>query len=541
MIDDLTNRLSEPLSLSKGKDRTQIIDAENGDVYGFVADGKITMYNKPSNDNGIQGMYYPMNKIESIRESPQIGYVIVRTVEGNEYHHRKDVKGTYIPRMGDDGEYTIVEDNGYLPPFDPRDKGLTTTERAFVMTFPQWRDFLYLDVNRNRIMMDWSMLDEGEPKIEPYSKDTKSGADLTRIVKRLEEITGKVQIAEGKECEIPYRPDVRHVNRIVTALASSNKKDPFIETIRRARHKEGGMDYADFLMSVGCRSGLNPMEEAKYLQYVSRGIFLTVIQRHMEDNRQRPIPFVPVLIGEQGVGKSTLCSLIGMDWYRATSESVKDGKKFYESVQGSVIVELKESVQFKGSHVIESMKQFADMTELQYRKSYGEDASLTAIMFTMIATTNDMNILRDETGNRRFFPVYMDREDTIGHKHIEDYTREDILDMWAQALRDYRNGARWDTERYEEGMKRIIDHVQSSATVIEDDVLDALKMMDETCPKAGDRITNGQIREYLDNERGYYGKDLDGLVLKVRKASIHQYKPYKSGSVRGLERTKTDQ
>jgi len=273
-----------------------------------------------------------------------------------------------------------------------------------------------VDVLRDRPIIDCSMI--GEPgRIVPY--EGINSVELTEIRDILE--TKCVQPVEdgGKVKEIRFRSNKEHTHGVITVLAKKNRRDPFIERIRRVGW-DGKERLENFLKNIGCSARLSDEnKEYAYLAFVSRGIFLSVLERHLDangvptDGDYEPIKFVPVLIGEQDTGKSTLCRKIGLDqsgWYRATNVSFDQKQKFYEGVQGGVIVELKEGTQMMRDSA-ESLKAFTDETRLQYRKPYAVDAtSGMKINFTMIVTTNNETILKDDTGNTRFYPVYMSRQ-----------------------------------------------------------------------------------------------------------------------------------
>lgn len=213
-----------------------------------------------------------------------------------------------------------------------------------------------------------------------------------------------------------------------------------------------------------------------------------------------------------------------MDWYRPTNVSFEQQKKFYESVQGGVIVELKEGTQMQ-KDTVETMKAFADEVRLQYRKSYGLDASSgMKIMFTMIATTNDQQILKDDTGNRRFYPVYMtrtpDAANNIGAaRYIEDYTDDEILQLWAEALHLFKKGARWDSEIYKPDMADIIREVQGSATQDYVGHEEVMNFLNAECPNVGDYVTVDDVRSLLRGSSQYFSAtDIDKIIQKVSKS-----------------------
>lgn len=513
MTDDISNHPSpftfaeEPLTIVKGNDGKDYLKYES-ELYGFIAGDMLTMYNDPEEDT-LHGMTYKVKDIQRIR-TDDVGKVRIELKTGDEYTHRK--------AAGKDEDYTIVKPPEYIPA-DEND--LWNTRRLILHMFPDLADCMYKDILRDRLMINCAMI--GEPdKIVPY--EGKNSIELSRIRNIIETYTETRTTENGKAKLIRFKSNKDNTNDALMMLADMQLRNPFIDRIKRV-HWDGIERIDNFLSDIGCDARLS--EELKgivYLKIVSRGIFLSVLERQLDDMGNftdadyKPIQFVPVIIGDQGAGKTTLCRKIGLDWYRSTNVSFEQQKKFYESVQGGVIVELKEGTQMQ-KDTVESMKAFADETRLQYRKSYGVDASSgMKIMFTMIATTNDEQILKDDTGNRRFYPVYMIRTESA-LKYIEDYTDDEILQMWAEALHLYKQGERWDSRIYDPEIAPIIREVQVSATQNYAGHDEILNFLNTECPNIGDWVTLDQVRECLRQSTMYYGAtDIEKIILRVSRS-----------------------
>lgn len=519
----IVNPVISPLTIVKGKDgKKHIQDQDTKEEYAIVEGDRLRMYNTPSDDdNGIQGIFYKVADVAEIRLSSKVNCVEVRTQDGNTFTHMKDQNG-----------YRIVD----LAPPNYADSGVSSIINVFRHLYPNHRDYLYWDVMRDRPMLDTAMFGDSPSKIVSYVGGTKS-PELTRIRAKMSEQTYEALTPKGNVKTMNFKPDRADVDAAVRLIASENPRDTFLDHLRRI-HWDGIHRVSDFLYMNGCTGGIkDPNNNAEYLRIVSEGIFLTVLQRHLDED-MKEIQFIPILIGPQGVGKSTMCKRLGMSrWFRSTTKSFDDDKAFYESVQGATVVELKESTQLEKG-MLSTIKAFADASSLQYRKSYGEDSTEgIRIYFTMIATTNNETILRDDA-NRRFFPVHMYREDA--YKEIEDWTDEEIEQLWAEALQLYKSGKRWDSRIYVDkkgGLKSFILEAQGSAVQMEGWEIRLKQLIDEYYPHKGDRVKSTMIRQYL--ERGdpaetdedvrvdkygreirkaqpdlYYGKDLDSVMNK---------------------------
>lgn len=143
-----------------------------------------------------------------------------------------------------------------------------------------------------------------------------------------------------------------------------------------------------------------------------------------------------VLVGPQGIGKSTLFDFLGMQWYSdsLTMGDMKD-KSGAEKVLGKFIVEVPELSGMRKAEA-ETIKSFITRREDQYRPAYGRVVEMHPRTCILVGTTNAVEgFLRDTTGNRRFWPVEVHE----GGK-VFKLTPEDIAQIWAEAKALYEAG-----------------------------------------------------------------------------------------------------
>mgnify|MGYP000165113958 CR=1 FL=1 len=130
-----------------------------------------------------------------------------------------------------------------------------------------------------------------------------------------------------------------------------------------------------------------------------------------------------VLVGPQGIGKSTLFSKLGKDWY-SDSLSICDmkDKTAAEKLQGYWILELGELAGMKKVDV-EIIKSFISRTDDKFRQSYGVNVENHPRNNIIVGTTNsEGGFLRDITGNRRFWPVYVN-----GQSKLKPWDMKDVV------------------------------------------------------------------------------------------------------------------
>ena len=147
---------------------------------------------------------------------------------------------------------------------------------------------------------------------------------------------------------------------------------------------------------------------------------------------------IPVIIGGQGIGKSTMLAKLGKQWY-SDSLSISDmkDKTAPEKLQGNWLLELSELAGIKKMDV-ETVKSFASRVDDKYRPSYGRVVESHPRQCIIIGSTNsDGGFLRDVTGNRRFWPINVTGE---GTRRPWDITEYEVDQIWAEAVANFNAG-----------------------------------------------------------------------------------------------------
>ncbi len=144
---------------------------------------------------------------------------------------------------------------------------------------------------------------------------------------------------------------------------------------------------------------------------------------------------VVILEGKQGSGKSSaIAMLAGPLWF---TDELPDLHTKDAAIQlaGKWIIELSELSALRRAD-IETIKKFMARSTDTYRAPYERSTGDHPRQSVFIATTNDEHYLKDQTGNRRFWPLMCG---TINVAAI----RRDRDQLWAEAFTRYRAGERW--------------------------------------------------------------------------------------------------
>lgn len=172
-----------------------------------------------------------------------------------------------------------------------------------------------------------------------------------------------------------------------------------------------------------------------YVRAVTRKTLVAAIARVMFPGVK--FDTMMVLAGPQGKGKSTLISKLAGEWFSDSLllSDAKD-KTAAEKLQGYWILEIGELAGMKKTD-IETLRGFLSRQNDIYRAAFGRRATPHPRQCVFIGTTNADTYLRDITGNRRFWPVK-----TPGGEGRSSWsiTKEEVQQIWAEALYYYKNG-----------------------------------------------------------------------------------------------------
>lgn len=150
---------------------------------------------------------------------------------------------------------------------------------------------------------------------------------------------------------------------------------------------------------------------------------------------------VLILEGEQGRWKSTALSVLAGAWFMDTPFTLGD-KDAFLVIRGSLIVELAELDGFSRAESSRAKAFFSSPADTFVPK-YVARAVRVPRQCVFVGTVNHGTYLRDTTGNRRYWPVRIDRGQI-------DELRADRDQIWAEAVHLYEQGQRWWVEPEEQ-------------------------------------------------------------------------------------------
>lgn len=175
-------------------------------------------------------------------------------------------------------------------------------------------------------------------------------------------------------------------------------------------------------------------EDNAYTQAVMRKSLCAAVARAVIGGVK--FDYMPIIVGPQGIGKSTLLAILGKEWF-SDSLTTFEGKEAAELIQGTWINEVGELTAFTKQEN-QVIKQFLSKTDDIYRAAYGRRTEKYPRRCVFFGTSNDSEFLKDATGNRRFWPV--DVGTYKAKKSVwEDLPRE-VDQIWAEAYAYWQLG-----------------------------------------------------------------------------------------------------
>lgn len=195
-----------------------------------------------------------------------------------------------------------------------------------------------------------------------------------------------------------------------------------------------------------------------------------------------------ILQGGQGIGKSTTLQRLSLGYYTDITEKISDEVTF--KVLRTWLVELSElSTMVKTDS--DTFKAWLSATKDTVRKRYATDPTDHPRTFAVLGTTNNKEILKDRTGNRRYWLMYCEK-DRIKHS-IWSLDYEYILQLWSEVYQWYLSK---ESLLISEETKQYMENLSSNA--LEYDPLEEkiVNILDMYVPKNWKEVINNPQKRH---------------------------------------------
>lgn len=219
----------------------------------------------------------------------------------------------------------------------------------------------------------------------------------------------------------------REVGEQLLAVARRHAYDPLIDWFNALPEWDGKPRVRSFFGTYFGAKG-----DAEHLQTISQAFLVSTVARAMQPGCE--VHTVPVLVGEQGAGKSRSLRALGGLFFAPLSMNLGD-KDSRMLAASNWIIELAELAAIRNVD-LEKIKSFISDPFDKIRPPYGKVHEMFLRRCVFVGTTNEDEILTDYTGNRRWWPIVVTKGDVDGIARDRDQ-------IFAEALALYRAGTQW--------------------------------------------------------------------------------------------------
>lgn len=234
-----------------------------------------------------------------------------------------------------------------------------------------------------------------------------------------------------------------------------------------------------------CAVSPNDQDHARYISEVGKRWLISAVARVLMPGCKAD--GVLILEGRQGAMKSTtLRTIAGADWF-GDSLPPMHSKDASDYLRGKWVIEMAELSNMNKAEV-EVVKAFIAREEERFRPAYGRNEISYPRQCVFAGSTNKTDYLRDETGNRRFWPV------KVGQSCDVQSLGRDRDQIWAETLSMFKDGEIWwltgDVLKVAEGQQA----ARVSQDAWEGDILQYVAMREEvSCATIARDVLNIEV------------------------------------------------
>jgi predicted P-loop ATPase len=271
---------------------------------------------------------------------------------------------------------------------------------------PEWAGRLWYDAFRER-----TILCAQPPWMSTIVPHDWGGEDDTRAAAWLQ------------HAEIAVSPAM--AAQAVDVVARDHRYHPVLNYLSRCRWDEKPRLDTWAIRYLGA-------EDTPYVRAVAARWLISAVARVHEPGCKADC--VLILEGRQGLGKSTALKTLAQPWFsdEIATLGTKDAAM---QVAGVWVVEMAELDSMSRGD-IGKVKAFVSRTTDRFRPPYGHRVVQQPRQSVFAGSVNHTDYLRDETGARRFWPLWCTNIDLTALGNDRDQ-------LWAEAMRRYRRGTCW--------------------------------------------------------------------------------------------------
>jgi hypothetical protein len=283
---------------------------------------------------------------------------------------------------------------------------------------PAWRDVVAFDRLADKVMLMAPIPETSGRKSNNFQPRPLLDSDVRKATVWFQQngLTriGKEAVADGLEL-----------------VAQERSFDPLEDKLRSL--KWDGVPRISRWLFDYCGVQITSTQPEAYLEAVARKWLIAAVARAFRPGCK--VDTVLVLAGAQGLAKSTFGNTLAYDLWFSDALPAVHTKDASGHLCGRWIIELAEMAHASRADV-EETKAFVSRSVERFRRPYDRLEIEYPRRCIFFGTSNRNTFLRDETGNRRFWPVDVSVIDI-------ERLRADRDQLWAEAVHAFDAGEKW--------------------------------------------------------------------------------------------------
>ena len=287
-------------------------------------------------------------------------------------------------------------------------------------------------------------------------------------------------------------------------------------------------------------------EESDYIYEATRIMMMGAVQRVY--NPGCKFEYMVCLVGGQGAGKSSFLRFLTMEneWFSDDLRKLDD-ENVFRKIQGHWIIEIAEMLATCNARSVEEIKSFLSRQSETYKVPYETHPEDRPRQCIFVGSSNNADFLPfDRSGNRRFIPVFVDKEKAEQHPlEDEDETRSYMEQCWAEIMDMYHRGVNTKLVFNKELTEELIEMQKNCMP--EDTKVGIIRNFLETTKE--DYVCSSMIYELAfhhknEEPKPYESKEIGAIMRNEfsndwESISTHRFKKY--GTQRGWKRKHIDE
>jgi hypothetical protein len=237
-----------------------------------------------------------------------------------------------------------------------------------------------------------------------------------------------MSIQSSSYCEQDVTP--QRVMKCLNSYATSTKNKVF-DFLEKLEYKGEGYikNYVDLI---------EPKKDINVAYFTSWMVgMMNNIHRRRISDKISPLTIV-LAGGRQGIGKSTWCrQILPKEFEDYFVEGKIEETKDFKFRMCRNIIMYDDEFGGVGSKDVKNFKSVSDMSVAVDRKAYGINDSRELRKVSLLGSTNELDILKDPTGNRRILPI---RVESIKYDECLGFDSKALL---AEAYKLWKDGFEW--------------------------------------------------------------------------------------------------